>query len=171
MTQIHALSWHFISPYALVHAKYTIPPALLLAVLSKPLLTRMDVYRLLLLATIAVAYTTPWDSYLIHSGVWAYPSEAVFGLRPLGIPSEEFFFFVVQTYITGMLYILLVKATVGPAVLARSMQRSSKTRWLVIGALSMLFAAGMVMVNHETRSFFYMGLILIWSMPVITILW
>lgn len=171
MTPTQDLSWYTIPPYVLVHTNYTIPPALLLIVLLKPLLTRTDVYRLLLLVTIAVTYTTPWDSYLIYSGVWAYPSKAALGLAPLGIPVEEFFFFIVQTCITGLLYILLAKATVGQAVLARSMQRSPLTRWTGTVVFSSLFLLGLCMVIHETTRYMYMGLILGWSMPVITMLW
>lgn len=163
--------WYTIPPYVLVHTKYTIPPALLLIVLLKPLLTRTDVYRLLLLVTIAVTYTTPWDSYLIFSGVWAYPSTAVLGPAPLGIPVEEFFFFIVQTCITGLLYVLFAKITVGQSVLARSMQRSPLTRWAGTAVFSSLFIVGLCMIIHETTRYMYMGLILVWSMPVITILW
>lgn len=171
MSPVQDLPWPTIPPYALVHTQYTIPPALLLAVLLKPLFTRTDVYRLLLLIAIAVAYTTPWDSYLIYSRVWTYPSAAVLGLAPLGIPVEESFFFVVQTCITSLLYVLFAKATVGPAVLARSMQCGRSIRWTGVGVFSSLFVAGIYMVFHETTCYFYMGLILAWSMPVITILW
>lgn len=39
---------------------YTIPIALLLSVILAPLLTRLDVYKIVFLVTVAFAYTLPW---------------------------------------------------------------------------------------------------------------
>ena len=56
-------------------------------------------------------YTIPWDAYLIYAKVWTYPPNAVLGPTLLRIPAEELFFFVIQTYITSLLYILVNKST------------------------------------------------------------
>ena len=58
-----------------------------------------------------MTYTIPWDSYLIRSGVWTYPQGGVVGFSIFSIPLEEVFFFVIQTYITSLLYILVNKPT------------------------------------------------------------
>jgi 15-cis-phytoene synthase/lycopene beta-cyclase len=43
--------------------------------------------------------------------VWTYPPNATLGLTLFGIPIEEMFFFVIQTYTTSLLYILVNKST------------------------------------------------------------
>ncbi|KAI6889939.1 hypothetical protein KC334_g14896, partial [Hortaea werneckii] len=48
--------------YALVHLTYTLPPALLLTAIYFPLTTRLDLYKLSFLITVAVLSTIPWDS-------------------------------------------------------------------------------------------------------------
>jgi 15-cis-phytoene synthase/lycopene beta-cyclase len=58
-----------------------------------------------------VIYTIPWDAYLIYAKVWTYPPNAIIGPTLFGIPIEELFFFVIQTYITSLLYILVNKPT------------------------------------------------------------
>ncbi len=66
---------------------------------------------MLILLKVAVAYTIPWDSYLIHTKVWTYPPNGVLGFSVFKIPIEELFFFVIQTYMTSLLYILVNKPT------------------------------------------------------------
>jgi 15-cis-phytoene synthase/lycopene beta-cyclase len=58
-----------------------------------------------------VIYIIPWDAYLIYTKVWTYPPNAILGPTLLGIPAEELFLFVIQTYITSLLYILVNKST------------------------------------------------------------
>jgi 15-cis-phytoene synthase/lycopene beta-cyclase len=47
--------------------------------------------------------------------VWTYPDDSVLGPSLFSIPVEELFFFVIQTYITSLLYILCNK----PVLLAQ----------------------------------------------------
>ncbi|MFI5268294.1 MAG: lycopene cyclase domain-containing protein [Chloroflexota bacterium] len=58
---------------------------------------------------IALIYTTPWDNLLILNGVWTYPPRRVlnivFGVAPL----EEYSFFVLQTILTSLFALLLLK--------------------------------------------------------------
>ena len=52
-------------------------------------LRRRDLAMLGVLAAIAVAYTTPWDNYLVATGVWYYDPRLVLN-RTLGyVPVEE----------------------------------------------------------------------------------
>jgi 15-cis-phytoene synthase/lycopene beta-cyclase len=60
---------------------------------------------------VAVIYTIPWDAYLIYARVWTYPPNATLGPTLFRIPIEELFFFVIQTYTTSLLYILVNKPT------------------------------------------------------------
>src|SRR5574341_552359 len=46
---------------------------------------------------LAVAYTTPWDNYLVATGVWYYNPELVMGILLGHVPIEEYTFFVAET--------------------------------------------------------------------------
>ncbi len=64
-------------------------------------LRRLDLLMLVGLAVIAVVYTTPWDNYLVASGVWYYDPRLVLN-RTIGyVPIEEYLFFILQTFLTG----------------------------------------------------------------------
>ncbi|KAJ4373851.1 hypothetical protein N0V83_002590 [Neocucurbitaria cava] len=108
--------------YALVHLKYTIPPAVLLTLLYRPLFTKLDAYK------IAVVATIPWDSYLIRNRIWSYPTHVIVGPKLFEIPLEEVFFFVVQTYNTSLLYLILSKPTFQPVYLQAG-RGASRREW------------------------------------------
>ncbi|EGX53927.1 hypothetical protein AOL_s00004g586 [Orbilia oligospora ATCC 24927] len=103
--------------YAFVHAKYTIPVAILLTVLLQPFKTSVDNYKITYLLIIAITAATPWDSYLLTNKVWTYPEHAIIGITLWKIPFEEYFFFAVQTYITSLICILAGKSIIPTAFL------------------------------------------------------
>ncbi|ORY05472.1 Lycopene beta-cyclase [Clohesyomyces aquaticus] len=166
--------------YALVHVKYTIPPAILLTLLYRPLFTRLDVYKVVFLITIAVVSTIPWDSYLIRTRIWSYPAHVIIGPTLFDIPLEEVFFFVIQTYTTSLLYLICSRPTFQPVFL-----RSERSATHPLGpinptwqyyklfgqlALALLLKSGLGMVNSGGPST-YMGLILVWAVPFLLLLW
>lgn len=59
---------------------------------------------LIILAHIALAllYTTPWDNYLVATHVWWYDPQLVTGLTIGWVPVEEYIFFILQTAVTGL---------------------------------------------------------------------
>ncbi|KAF2799192.1 Lycopene beta-cyclase [Melanomma pulvis-pyrius CBS 109.77] len=166
--------------YALVHIKYTIPPAICLTLLYRPLLTKLDAYKIGFLIIIAVVSTIPWDSYLIRNRIWSYPSHVIIGPKMFDIPLEEVFFFVVQTYNTSLLYLILSKSTFQPIYLRVERPCSHRLgpanpQWRyykLFGQLALLaliiLSWGMVKGNGIGT---YTGLILIWAVPFLLILW
>lgn len=58
---------------------------------------------------LAVAYTTPWDNYLVATGVWYYNPELVTGILFGYVPIEEYTFFVVETILAGLWWFFLVR--------------------------------------------------------------
>ncbi|KAK1021913.1 hypothetical protein LTR33_018344, partial [Friedmanniomyces endolithicus] len=122
--------------YALVHLTYTIPPAILLSILYVPLCTTRDLYKIAFLVTIAVVSTIPWDSYLIRTNIWSYPPHGVIGLKIVDIPVEEVFFFVIQTYNTSLLYLLLSKPVLHSVYLVK--EEKGRRRWKYIKLLVQL---------------------------------
>ncbi|KAI1411439.1 Squalene/phytoene synthase-domain-containing protein [Hypoxylon sp. FL1857] len=159
--------------YALVHLKYTIPPAGLLTFISGPLLTRLDLYKTLTLILVAFFATLPWDSYLVRHGIWTYPPDAIAGPRLFSVPAEELFFFVIQTYITSMLYVLLNKPVLHAQFLTNKQDSSPASRRIrtlgqviLIGCITM----GTYLVRKGGEGT-YLGLILIWACPFALLTW
>jgi 15-cis-phytoene synthase / lycopene beta-cyclase len=129
--------------------------------------------RILFLITVAVTATIPWDSYLIRTGVWTYPENGVLGSSLFSIPFEELFFFVVQTYITSLIYILCNK----PVLHAQYIDTpASRPAWIwrghVIGqALLVTLTAFGALLIRQGGDGTYLGLILAWACPFLFITW
>ena len=58
---------------------------------------------------LAVIYTTPWDNYLVATGVWYYNPELVTGLVIGYVPIEEYTFFVLETILAGLWWWFLAR--------------------------------------------------------------
>ena len=173
------------------HLQYTIPPAVALTLCYYPLFTGLAVYKILFLIAvgkhlvwespwayqlqIAVISTTPWDSYLIHTRIWTYPPNAIIGPTLFKIPVEEVFFFVIQTYNTSLLYLLLTKPTFHPVYLRgqkllNNGRRLCLRRWIGIVLIVGCILAGIRMIMKSGEGL-YMGLIIVWAGPFVLLLW
>ncbi|KAJ5128682.1 uncharacterized protein N7443_005801 [Penicillium atrosanguineum] len=154
--------------YWLVHLIWTLPPATLLTAAYWPFFTRLEITKILILINIAVLSTIPWDSYLIRNRIWSYPADAVVGHKLFEIPFEEIFFFIIQTYCTSLLYVILTKHLVLPAYLLPRKGNFTKA----IGSAILMAGTGIGIIftsskNHLT----YLGLILVWALPVLAFQW
>ncbi|PFG75076.1 lycopene cyclase domain-containing protein [Tepidiforma thermophila] len=115
-----------------------------------------------LLAVVAVAYTTPWDNYLVASGAWTYPEERTWGIRLGWVPLEEYCFFVLQTVMTGLWVGLLLRRP-GPAG-SNPAGSGAGLRWTGAGALlAVALGGGVALAGPESLQ--YLGLILAWAAP------
>lgn len=112
----------------------------------------------------ALVYTSPWDHLLIDRGVWFY-GEGVVWSWILGIPVGEYLFFIIQTLGTSLLLFKLGYDSID----------EGKPRILDSKKFSLPFilltAAGIWMVLFGAESSFYIGSILAWSGPVISLQW
>ena len=72
---------------------------------------------------IAVIYTTPWDNYLVATGVWWYDPELVTGVSLGWVPIEEYAFFVLQTTMVGLWLLFLVLGKSGSCWWSRAFCR------------------------------------------------
>lgn len=141
-----------------------------------PLFTLLDLYKIGFLITIAVVSTIPWDSYLIRTGVWSYPADVIIGPTLYDIPLEEVFFFVIQTFNTTLLYLLASKPVLKEIYLVKESKDNRATgRWRYTKIAGQLFI-GLGIRNawhwvqaNDART--YLGLILIWALPFILLLW
>jgi 15-cis-phytoene synthase/lycopene beta-cyclase len=152
------------------HLKFTIPLATVLTLISHPLLTRRQWYQTSILVLIAVVATIPWDSYLIRHNVWTYPPDAVIGPTLLSIPAEELFFFVIQTYITSLLYHVLNKPLLHAEYLGSKSPSSRATYRAIQVGISGLTLLGFWLVSKGEIGT-YLGLILVWACPFALLTW
>ena len=133
----------------------------------------------------ALVYTTPWDNYLVKSGVWSYGSDRV--LAVIGyVPIEEYLFFVLQSLLAGLMVAALSflrkqtenylqAETQTPA--RQYQQRFSFSlqafRWAVVCLMftTVLCAVYVLVSSAKYEHLIYLGLILSWSLPVLTLHW
>ncbi|KAL6412515.1 phytoene synthase [Ilyonectria robusta] len=154
--------------YWLVHLLWTIPPALLMTILYWPFFTKLEVYKISTLATVATLATLPWDSYLVRTNVWSYPATAVAGPTLFAVPMEEVFFFIIQTYITALLYTILTKRLVLPTYLLRLPKgQLPLIGSLIISSVFILGAVGLWVGGRYT----YLSLIMLWVCPFMLLQW
>ncbi|RAH65673.1 phytoene synthase [Aspergillus aculeatinus CBS 121060] len=153
--------------YVMVHVIYNVPVAVGLTAAFWPFMTRLDWARIFTMVTIALTATIPWDSYLVRRRIWTYPREAVTGYTLCSIPLEEVFFFVIQTYSTGMLYTILTRQLVFPAFV-----RPAGGKSFSVGILVLAWA-GAIGVKYllDGGRYTYMGLILVWACPFLLAQW
>lgn len=159
--------------YGLVHLKYTIPPAVVLTLIYRPFLIRLDFYKLAFLITVAVTATIPWDDYLIRAKIWTYPPNVILGPKLLSIPAEEVFFFFIQTYNTTLLYLVLGRTSFYPSYLVLNTAETPENHGLrnagqIITAF--LTAIGFALC-YKGGEGTYLGLILAWAGPFCLMLW
>ena len=149
---------------------FVLPPLLILALwtpgdvwrwlLSKGPRPSWLPYQLVLAhVVIALVYTTPWDNYLVATGVWWYNPALVTGLRLWYVPIEEYTFFVLQTLLTGLWTVWLLRRL--PALPLRP--DSSLRLWSsTILGLGWLASAALWLSGWQPG--IYLALILVWAL-------
>lgn len=80
---------------------FVILPAAVLTWIVRP--TRREWLVLAAMLAITYVWTTPWDNYLVGSGVWYYDPALVSGVVIGWVPLEEYLFFGLQVWLSGTL--------------------------------------------------------------------
>jgi len=151
-----------------VLAVFLLPPLLILVGLA---LVRGDLRREEYLAIfghvlIAVIYTTPWDNYLVATGVWWYDPNLVSGLTIGWVPIEEYAFFVLQTLLTG-LWLLRIGKSIQDRRASRSKSETAVRLGLSIST-AIVWLISMIGLLAGLQPFTYLALILSWALiPVL----
>jgi 15-cis-phytoene synthase / lycopene beta-cyclase len=130
------------------------------------------VYKIAFLVLIAFVSTLPWDSYLVQRKIWTYPEDAIIGPCLFSVPVEELFFFIIQTYNTTLIYLILNKPVFHPKYLSSAKpRRNSEFGWNtgeLIFAASVIIGLGLIWRGNEGT---YLGLIVSWAGPFALLLW
>lgn len=126
--------------------------------------------RFVILAHIVVAvlYTTPWDNYLVVTGVWWYDPRLVTGVVLGWVPIEEYTFFVLQTLAMGLLLIVLAKRLPMPADSPTQPPGRTGVRVVATAITGIIWLTSTVVLLSGWAPGTYLTLILSWALiPVI----
>ena len=140
---------------------FLLPPIFLVYIFVRRshCLSPIKILGILIMAGIALVYTTPWDNYLIMRGVWYYPQGAVVGT--LGyVPLEEYSFMVLQTILAGLVWSLFTRD------LTFRVMRFSLLGVLFAGFLCVV---GILCLLRDSGT--YVGLILTWASLPLALQW
>ena len=118
--------------------------------------------------TAAVIWTTPWDNYLVATGVWYYDPKLVTGITLGWVPIEEYTFFVVQTLLTGNWLLWLARRLTGDGPQSVSPRRRLPRRnWVAAALAGGIWWIAVVILAVGWRPGTYLGLALGWLIPPI----
>jgi lycopene cyclase domain-containing protein len=113
---------------------------------------------------LALAYTTPWDNYLVATGVWSYNSALVTGILLGYVPLEEYTFFVAETLLAGLWWWFLARRLTPPE---KVFKPAFTVRWVTFGVLFAIWAIFSYLFFFGGESWNYLGIIFFWALPAI----
>jgi lycopene beta-cyclase len=116
------------------------------------------------LILIAVVYTTPWDNYLVATGVWDYDPTLVTGITLGWVPLEEYTFFILQPILTGLWTLYLASRLSGRA---NSSGWRSQFHWIPLAILASLWLISAAILIAAWAPGAYLSLQLVWAIPPI----
>jgi lycopene cyclase domain-containing protein len=88
---------------------FIVPIVVVSAAMALPRMTKREWLVIVLLPVLAVVWTTPWDNYLVASGVWRYDPKKVWNVILGYVPLEEYLFFVLQSLAVGFPMLLVLR--------------------------------------------------------------
>jgi len=113
---------------------------------------------------IAVTYTTPWDNYLVATGVWYYNPELVTGIVLGYVPIEEYTFFVLETILAGLWWWFLARRIPEPT---EPFKPSVNVRLTAFGILAAAWMVFTYLLFFGGREWTYLAIIFFWALPPI----
>ena len=133
---------------------------------------RLAVYSpwIVLLAHILIAliYTTPWDNYLVATGVWWYDPALVTGITWGWVPIEEYTFFVVQPIFTGLWLLYWARHRMPRLLEPADSDPLRASMWVIsleVGFSLWVGALGVLYIGWSSGT--YLALQLVWAIPPI----
>ena len=123
---------------------------------------------ILLHALVALVYTTPWDNYLVASGVWWYDPALVTGIIFGWVPIEEYTFFVVQPILAGLWLTALARRLPAAAV---PNERDGRIRTVGVVFLGLVWLGSVGILWGGWQPGTYLALELAWALPPIALQW
>jgi lycopene cyclase domain-containing protein len=115
---------------------------------------------------LAVVYTTPWDNYLVATGVWYYNPDLVTGLVIGYVPIEEYTFFVLETILSGLWWWFLARRLSPPR---KEFKSNRILVYLSTCVLVCLWLLSTYLFFFGDVSWTYLSIIFFWALPPIII--
>ncbi|RPJ25919.1 MAG: lycopene cyclase domain-containing protein [Chloroflexi bacterium] len=116
---------------------------------------------------LAVAYTTPWDNYLVATGVWYYNPDLVTGLVIGYVPIEEYTFFVLETILSGLWWWFLARRIPPAPGPSFGFTKSKLLIYLSASLLALLWLVFTYLFFFGDAEWTYLSIILFWALPPI----
>ena len=113
---------------------------------------------------LAVAYTTPWDNYLVATGVWYYNPDLVTGMVLGYVPIEEYTFFVVETILAGLWWWFLARRLSPPT---SELKPNGRLVQISSGLLIIVWMIFTYLFFFGDTQWTYLSIILFWALPAI----
>lgn len=113
---------------------------------------------------IALIYTTPWDNYLVATGVWYYNPDLVTGIVIGWVPIEEYTFFILQPIMTGLWFFFL--AMVLDLNDGSHFEHPQLRRWSVIFT-GLVWVISVILFVSNWAPATYLSITLAWALPPI----
>jgi lycopene cyclase domain-containing protein len=113
---------------------------------------------------LAIIYTTPWDNYLVATGVWYYNPALVTGLVIGYVPIEEYTFFIVETILSGLWWWFLARRLSPPSAEFKPNRKLIQLSALVLVLLWIVFT---YLFFSDNQPLTYLSIMLFWALPAI----
>ncbi len=113
---------------------------------------------------LAVVYTTPWDNYLVATGVWYYNPNLVTGIVFGYVPIEEYTFFILETILTGLWWWFLARRISEPK---NNFQSSKTMRIIAAGILFLVWIIFTALFFSDNQPITYLSITLFWALPAV----
>jgi lycopene cyclase domain-containing protein len=113
---------------------------------------------------LAVVYTTPWDNYLVATGVWYYNPDLVTGIVLGYVPIEEYTFFVLETILAGLWWWFLARQLSSPI---ETFKPNKLLIYLSTCILTLLWLLFTYLFFFGAANWTYLSIILFWALPPI----
>ncbi|MBC7876768.1 MAG: lycopene cyclase domain-containing protein [Anaerolineales bacterium] len=113
---------------------------------------------------LAVVYTTPWDNYLVATGVWYYNPALVTGIVFGYVPIEEYTFFVLETILSGLWWWYLVRRITPPP---EEFKPNKTIVYISTCVLALLWILFTTIFFSDNQPLTYLSITLFWALPAI----
>jgi len=91
---------------------FTVLPIVLMTIFLRKVIDITFLKWLFVVSVIAFIATAGWDNYAVYSGIWHFPKNRTIGIKLFYVPLEEYMFFFLQTYTTGLLQLIFIKKNI-----------------------------------------------------------
>lgn len=153
--------------------RFLVIPILLLLIVNwhekeRPTLGFNDVkiwQGILIHIALAVIYTTPWDNYLVATGVWYYDPDLVTGVVFGYVPLEEYTFFALETLMIGLWWWMLARRRVFIPDQPFTLNKSLRAWTLGLLAVPWVFSLFVLLSGWGRGT--YLAITLTWALPAI----